>query len=192
MQETFGPYPGDEFIVVLDGEFDILDEDGTSVSVKKNQLTAFHSGIPVSWKQSGYLKKFFLKLRTPDTAMSELPTAEGGVIVIDPMIDLTDADILAPEEFGDPVEREKEFFTNNAETMTVGLWDCQASEGEMEAFPAHELVFMVDGEVKISEPGNISQTFHAGDAFFIPKGTICSWHVPNYIRKFFAAVDHED
>jgi uncharacterized cupin superfamily protein len=48
---------------------------------------------------------------------------------------------------------------------------------------------MAAGEVTIREPGGVAQTFGPGDAFFVPKGTLCSWHVPHYIRKFFAAVE---
>ena len=190
MQEAFGPYPGDEFIVVLDGAFTMLDGDGNGVAAKKDQLVAFRNGIPVSWKQDGYLKKFYITLLDPNAETPKIESAAGGVVVIDPTLELTDADIL--EDAEDAVEREREFFTSDDETMTVGLWDCQAFEGEIEPFPSHEFVYMVAGEVTIKEPGGVSQTFHPGDAFFVPKGTLCSWHVPQYIRKFFAAVDHED
>ena len=192
MQEAFGPYPGDEFIVVLDGAFSMVDGSGNSVSAQKDQLVTFRNGIPISWKQEGYLKKFFLTLNTPHADRPQIASADGGVIVIDPNTDLTDDDILPRANSDDPVEREIEFFTNDDETMTVGLWDSRATIGVMEPFPAHEFVFMVEGEVTINEPGGISQTFVAGDAFFVPKGTMCSWDVPKYIRKFFAAVDHED
>jgi len=87
------------------------------------------------------------------------------------------------------VEREVIFFKNDAGTMTVGLWDCQAFDGaEMTPFPCHEFVVMAAGEVTILEPDGVAQTFGPGDAFFVPKGTLCSWHVPDYIRKFYAAI----
>ncbi len=189
MQEAFGPYPGDEFIVVLDGAFAMVDADGKAIPAKTGDLVAFRNGIPTSWKQDGYLKKFFLTLLDPNGKTPQIASADGGVIVIDPNTELTDDDIIPSEDSADAVEREREFFTNDDETMTVGLWDCQASEGQMEPFPSHEFVVMVAGEVTIQEPGGISQTFKAGDAFFVPKGTECSWHVPQYVRKFFAAVD---
>ncbi len=194
MQEAFGPYPGDEFIVVLDGKFEMLDANGQGVPAEKGQLVAFRNGIPASWKQEGYLKKFYLTVLHPQAKTPQIAFAEGGVIVLDPDLELTDDDILPSEDdaAGSAVEREREFFTSDDGTMTVGLWDCQASEGDMEPFPAHEFVQMIAGEVTIKEPGGISQTFKAGDAFFVPKGTQCSWHIPNYIRKFFAAVDYED
>ncbi|MEM1079295.1 MAG: cupin domain-containing protein [Pseudomonadota bacterium] len=192
MQEAFGPYPGDEFILVLDGAFSMLDADNNGVTAGQGDLVAFRNGAPLSWLQKGYLKKFFLTLQPPDTDPPALPTAEGGVIVIDPATNLTDADILSEEDStgSGAVEREIVFFTNDSATMSVGLWDCQAFDAEdMSPFPCHELVVMAEGEVTIREPGGISQSFGPGDVFFVPAGAVCSWHVPRYIRKFFAAVD---
>lgn len=192
MQEAFGPYPGDEFILVLEGAFAMLDADGKGVAAKAGDLVAFRNGAPLSWKQDGYLKKFYLTLRDPDAAPPAIDTAEGGVVVIDPATRLTDADILSEQEStgSGAVEREVIFYTNDAGTMSVGLWDCQAFDGDgMDPFPCHEFVVMAEGEVTIREPGGIEQTFGPGDVFFVPKGTPCSWHVPSYIRKFFAAVD---
>jgi uncharacterized cupin superfamily protein len=192
MQEAFGPYPGDEFILVLTGAFSMLDAQDKGVPAKAGDLVAFRNGAPMSWKQEDYLKKFYLTLRDPEAAPPAIDTAEGGVVVIDPATGLTDDDTLAYSEGtgSGAVEREVIFFRNDAGTMSVGLWDCQAFDGaEMTLFPCHEFVVMAAGEVTIREPGGVAQTFGPGDAFFVPKGTLCSWHVPHYIRKFFAAVE---
>ncbi len=191
MQEAFGPYPGDEFILVLTGDFGMLDADDNATRAKAGDLVAFRNGAPVSWKQDGYLRKFYLTLKDPNADTPNLDSAERGIIVIDPDTQLTDDDILPESEStgSGALEREKVFFRNDAGTMTVGLWDCQAFDGrEMTPFPCHEFVVMAAGEVTIREPGGLEQTFGPGDAFFVPKGTLCSWHVPRFIRKFFAAV----
>ncbi len=191
MQEAFGPYPGDEFILVLDGAFSMVDGAGGALNAKAGQMAAFRNGAPMSWKQEGYLKKVFLTLLDPRAATPEIATAEGGFIVIDPTEALSDDDILPEAEStgSGAVERERIFFRNDAGTMTVGLWDCQAFDGKaMSPFPCHEICVMAEGEVTIREPGGIEQTFRTGDVFFVPKGAPCSWHVPRYIRKFFATV----
>lgn len=192
MQEAFGPYPGDEFVLVLDGSFAMVDGKGGASPGKAGEMVAFRSGAPMSWKQEGYLKKFYLTLLDPSAEIPALDIAKDAVIVIDPATTLTDADILSEEDGtgSGAVEREVIFFENDAATMSVGLWDCQAFDGdEMEPFPCHEFVVMAEGEVTIREPGGIAQTFGPGDVFFVPKGAMCSWHVPTYIRKFFAAVE---
>lgn len=192
MQEAFGPYPGDEFILVLDGAFSMIDGKGKAVGGKTGEMVAFRNGAPMSWKQDGYLKKYYLTLLDPKAETPQLDSAEGAVVVIDPSTRLTDADILSEEQStgSGAVEREVIFFVNDAATMSVGLWDCHAFDGDdMSPFPCHEFVVIAEGEVTIKEPGGIEQTFRQGDVFFVPKGTLCSWHVSTYIRKFFAAIE---
>lgn len=94
MQEAFGPYPGDEFIVVLEGRFEMVDGKGGGVPARKGQSVAFRNGIPTSWKQDGYLRKFYMTLNSDDDP-PPIDSAEGGVIVLDPDLTLADSDTIS-------------------------------------------------------------------------------------------------
>lgn len=72
---------------------------------------------------------------------------------------------------------------------TVGLWDTTAMTTEPCPFPCHELAQVREGSVTITAEDGTAETFGPGDVFFIPKGTITRWHVPSYLRKYYAAVD---
>jgi uncharacterized cupin superfamily protein len=187
MQEAFGPYPGDEFIVVLEGRFEMVDGKGGSVPARKGQSVAFRNGIPTSWKQDGYLKKFYITV----TSVGEPPhidSAEGGVIVLDPELVLTQDDLTSHSKSG-ARQRDRVIFTNDARTMDVGLWDTEAYVSEPFAFPCHEFAQVLEGEVTITTADGVRQTFVAGDVFFIAKGTVTTWEVPTYFRKYYASVD---
>lgn len=80
-------------------------------------------------------------------------------------------------------------FTNDAGMMEVGLWDTEGYASELFAFPCHELGQVLEGEVSITTTDGTRQTFVAGDVFFIAKGTVATWEVPTYLRKYYAAVD---
>jgi uncharacterized cupin superfamily protein len=56
-------------------------------------------------------------------------------------------------------------------------------------FPWHEMVRLLEGEVKITEADGAVHLFKAGDAFFIPKGTICKWQTNGYLKKFYSILD---
>jgi uncharacterized cupin superfamily protein len=129
MQEAFGPYPGDEVIIVLDGDFAMLDADDNAVRAGRGECVAFRNAVPMSWKQEGYLKKFFVTLFTPDVVTPPLATAEGAVIVVNP-----DSPLNQTSATGEPVEREHVAFTNDAGNMSVGIWDCQTAEFEWNHF----------------------------------------------------------
>lgn len=186
MQEAYGPYPGDEFIVVLEGGFQILDGSGAGVGATAGQCVAIRNGIPVSWQQAGYLKKFFMTYNDPRAEAPKGLTAEGGVIVLSSEMSLTDADLM--EDTSTP-QRDRIVFSNAHGNFDVGLWDTQVLNTELEPFPYHEMAQVLEGEVTLTEADGTKHHFTAGDVFFIPAGTPCVWHVPEYLRKFYAALD---
>ncbi len=83
MQEAFGPYPGDEFMLVLEGRVEMMDGDNKGVPVETGQSFVIRNAIPISWKQVGSLRKFYITLLDPKADTPEIASAEGGVIVLD-------------------------------------------------------------------------------------------------------------
>ena len=65
MKEAFGPYPGDEFMWVLEGQVSMIDSDGNATEIKQGQTFCVRNAIPVSWKQVGFLRKFYMSYAAP-------------------------------------------------------------------------------------------------------------------------------
>ncbi len=191
MQESFGPYPGDEFITVLDGAFAMIDGAGRGVPAHKGQSVIFRNGTPVSWMQPGYLKKFFVTLHDPDAPVPQIARIEDGIIPLEPDANLSDDDDVSHSDSG-AKQRERLIFTNDAGTMTVGLWDTEAMTTAPYPFPYHEFAQVIEGTVTITGEDGTSETFGPGDAFFIPQGTITRWEVRRYLRKYYVAVAPPD
>jgi uncharacterized cupin superfamily protein len=192
MQEVFGPYPGDEFMWLLKGQVSILDGDDNPTLIEQGQTFCVRNGIPVSWKQVGYLHKIYMTYSNPGTPTPEIVSADGGVITLDAeslnMTIMADTDPFVIEK-NKPLQRDNSFFTNDEKNMFAGLWDSTAFTSTMRPYSFHELVMLLDGEVTIIEGDRTEHRFQAGDAFFIPMGTICQWKTDNYIKKFYAIVN---
>ena len=184
MQEAFGPYPGDEFVWVLEGRFAMIDGDGDAVHAGPGDSVAFRNAAPMSWKQDGYLKKFFVTHLDPDRRTPNVVSGDGAVIVMDP-----DAPLADVSENGGPVEREHLAFTNDTGNMRVGLWECDTADFGMSPFPVHEFVQVLAGEATIAEADGTTHHVNAGDCFFIPEGTVCQWQIPKYVKKYYAQID---
>jgi uncharacterized cupin superfamily protein len=155
MQEAFGPYPTDEFILVIQGAFAMVDDEGGAVMAKAGDSVCFHQGIPTSWKQEGYLRKIYLTLADPEADMPVKASAEGGVIVLN----------QPPAADGAVVYR------NDPSTMAVRHVAAETLGQVMGAADEHVLVQVLTGQVEVSEPSGAVQVFRAGQAFFIPQGT---------------------
>ncbi|MFK7754995.1 MAG: cupin domain-containing protein [Sedimentitalea sp.] len=183
MQEAFGPYPGDEFIWVLEGGFAMIDANGVAHPAGPGDCVALRNGAEMSWKQDEYLRKFFITYVDPNAQPTTPSAADAAVVVMDP-----DAPMDIASQPGAPVERDHVAFTNDAGNMTVGLWSSETGEFEMEPFSVHEFVKVIEGEAVITEENGTVHTVTAGDCFFIPKGTVCSWKIPQFIKKYYAQV----
>ena len=88
-----------------------------------------------------------------------------------------------------PLQHDNVMFTNDAGNMFVGMWDSTAFESEMTPFPCHELVQLLEGEVTITEESGETHLFKAGEACFIPMGTVCKWQSNGYLKKFYSILD---
>lgn len=159
MQEAFGPYPGDEYITVLEGSFSILDADGNAVTGHAGQSATFRNGIPVSWKQEGYLRKVYLTLMDPGAGVPRIASAEGGVIVLDG----------TPSGKGGRV-----VFRNDAGTMTVEHRVHAGTDLPPAATDRHELCRNLSGEIVLTDGEGRLHRFAAGDHLFLPKGVVVS------------------
>ena len=194
MQESFGPYPGDEFMWVLEGNVCMIDGDGNETLINEGESFCIRNAIPVSWKQTGFLRKFFMTYTDPDSPAPKIASAGGGVQLLDPLVlsrGLKLMDTTAPFviEGEAPEQHDNVLFTNDKGNMFVGMWDSTAFESQMRPFPCYEFVQLLEGEITITEDDGKINLFKAGDAFFIPMGTVCRWKTTEYVKKFYSILD---
>ncbi len=187
MQEAFGPYPGDEFIVVLEGAFAMIDGAGRGVPAQTSQAVAFRNGAPMSWMQAGYLKKFYLLLSDPEVPRPSLPDAEGAVIVADPSLDLTEHD---REDDGWPAAsgKRRQLFVNDAGNMHVNLRRIDAVSQEPSPATEHRFTYVLEGALTCTTQDGRSEQFGPGDVFFVPRGLTVSWKTSGSVRLIEACV----
>ena len=69
--------------------------------------------------------------------------------------------------------------------ISAGVWECAPCREEFAAYPVDEMMTVIAGTVILTNPDRTSQTFTAGDTFFIPKGTPCTWEITRTLRKFY-------
>ena len=194
MQEAFGPYPGDEFMWVLEGQACMVDDQKNEIIISSGQSFLVRNAIPISWKQEGFLRKFFITYANPNRSTPNITSAHGGIKVLDraklqlSMLETKSTDPFVIEK-GTPIQREVSVFENDEKNMFIGMWQSSEFLSEMRPFPFHEFVQLLEGEVVVSEPDGTVNTFKAGDAFFIPQGTVCQWQVIKPILKYYAILD---
>lgn len=92
---------------------------------------------------------------------------------------------------GQPEVQEGPVLTKTAELATfgaglsAGVWSAPPFVEHIESYPVDEICVLLEGTLVLRTPDGEAQTFRAGDAFSIAKGTECTWDQPEAIRKVY-------
>lgn len=100
------------------------------------------------------------------------------------------SDITSPDQFttADKTELNATFFETADGAVSTGTWLCAPCRCEIESFPVHEMMTILEGSVTVTTADGKAETFTAGDSFFIAKGTRCIWEITRTLRKFYMVV----
>ena len=85
----------------------------------------------------------------------------------------------------DHAELNHTFFATGDESILTGVWECAPCKEEIDSYPVHEMMTVISGSVTLTNAKGDAETFTAGDTFFIAKGTQCTWHITEKLRKFY-------
>ena len=109
----------------------------------------------------------------------------------DPATGMVPSDMVDPDDFttGDRTELISHHYTTGDRSIMTGVWECAPCKEEIEAYPVHEMMTVLDGSVTVTGADGQAETYEAGDTFFIPKGTPCTWEITKKMRKFYMIAD---
>lgn len=96
--------------------------------------------------------------------------------------DLTEKEAFTTD---DHTEINHTYFATGDESILTGVWECAPCKEEIESYPVHEMMSVISGSLTLTDENGNAEIFTAGDVFFIPKGTKCTWHITETLRKFY-------
>lgn len=185
MTTRMAPYSVNEFMIVLEGAVTIVEANGRETTVRAGQSFILPKGLPCVWKQTEYMRKFYVIF---DDASGLAPENPGRLSVIlpdatAPLAPMTvdPAPIVGPL----PVQHSRTWFTDLTGQWTVGVWDATPYERKVSPFPRYELMHLLEGSVTLTDGKGGGQSFKAGDTFLVPMGTPCGWKSTVYVRKIY-------
>jgi uncharacterized cupin superfamily protein len=91
---------------------------------------------------------------------------------------------------GAPIEIGHNYFVDETERLSAGVWECTACTAEFDAYPVDEFCHILTDEVTITDDEGHPETFAAGDCFVIPRGLRCTWDMPETTRKYYVILEH--
>ena len=183
---TLRPYPFNEFMLILEGSVTIVEPGRRETTIQSGEAFAIPQGLNCQWKQTVYLRKYYVVFESASESQVVDQTALG-VVRPDPQAKLTTSSPPPTELLLSPVptQHAHEWFADPTGQWAVGVWDTSACRGKPMPFPHHELMHIFQGSVELTDGAAKKHHFAAGDTLFIPRGTVCDWHCSGYLRKIY-------
>ena len=106
---------------------------------------------------------------------------------LNPKIEFSPSSMIPADAFttADHTEAEHIYYQSKDATTICGTWKC-APCLEEEPLPVEELKTIFSGDVNVTYKSSSStETYAAGDSFYIPKGGDVIWDVKENFTKFF-------
>lgn len=189
MVEAAGPYEMDEFMWLLEGKAGVKNnKTGEMQEAKAGEAFLIPKAYDCQWRQTGYLRKYFMIFEPPGAAEPDGPMIEGIVVLPAPseLVRMTRGQAFLMK--GDVVQKAHESYVNASENFHVGTWECEAFESVSRPFPHYQMSCVQEGSLSLIDSQGEEHIFEAGDVFFVPEGTECSARAPGRVRLFYAVL----
>ncbi len=183
-----GPYEVDEFMIVLEGAIEIAHQSGHSQVFSAGHSFALPRGVPCTWKQSGYARKFFVIFENP-SPMDGSETSDLDAIRVDQSASLPRVENQDPGAYLSdiPDMGHLTVFKDASGQMEVGIWECSPMQRKPATLARSELMHILEGSGTITNADGVVFEFSAGDTFLVPIGMGYQWHNQEYVKKVFCA-----
>ena len=168
MQESAGAYEFEEFMVVLAGFAEIKNnKTGLVTKVSAGQAFVIPRGFDCQWIQNGYLKKFYFIVDNEQLCASNKDANN---------ITIIDQDTLQK-------------YQNKQQNFHAGV-DNYSYKSSQSAVAAQRFIYVLSGQVTVTDEHNIKHEFSAGDAFYLAKSKALIWQASENFQSYFVHLYH--
>lgn len=164
--DAAGPYPVDEYMLLLEGSVIMEMPDKTSITVNAGDAFIIPKGFDCQWKMPGTVRKIFMILDGGDP--------KGSSNLSENQITVLRSGFALPVSTG-LVSTRQTLFINHDGRMSVFV------EGFAHAFAAkrtiaeRQIVSVISGQVQLSGDGD--QRFSTGDSFYTAGASDLHWDI---------------
>ena len=89
------------------------------------------------------------------------------------------------ESIGGGRQMDVTIYSNEDETLAIGIWHTTAFKSEQQPFTYTEYALVLDGSVVLIEESGQKHTFAEGDIIKVTKGTNCYWNSDQEFKKLY-------
>ncbi len=189
MIEAPGPYACDEFMLLLEGEVRVKDnQTGEFTTVSAGDAFVLPKGYDCQWHQHGYLRKFYVISEHPDESVPEQAAKQQTIIVpLGAGHEAGNNSVLFPT-LDSCSYTETLSYTDSLGRFFSGVWQSAALRTQAVTLEYYCLLCVRSGAIELATVGCEAQTVSAGQSCFIPSNTQLELNVEQETLIQFCAV----
>jgi uncharacterized cupin superfamily protein len=180
----------DEFMLVLEGSVTIVYPDGEEDTFRAGDAFALHKGLVHQWKQTEYMRKYYMLLEDSNVPIPDKPVSNRAVRFHPKGPDGVD---LEPTELDDPrlfegalpVQEDHSYFEGATGQVFMGVWTCTPMRRKAQRFGRVELMCLLEGSTVLTDSSGQEHKFQAPDVFLVDTETNMSWKSTANVRKYY-------
>jgi len=182
----FGPYPVDEFMLVLDGSVSIVHEDGHEEIFRAGDAYVIPKGLPCQWKQTESIHKIYVILDDPKSPIPDEPVSKRA-IRLNASKGLEELELPNPECFegGTPIQEDCSAFEDTTGRFFAGTWTCSPMRRKAQRFSRIELMCLLEGGMTLTDDTGTEHSFTAPDVLLELPDTVSAWASTKDVRKYY-------
>ena len=183
---VFGPYPVDEFMLVLDGSVNIVHQDGHEEIFRAGDAFVIPKGLPCQWKQTEAIHKVYVILDDPRAPIPDQPVS-GRAIRLSASEGLKALELSNPENFegGTPTQEDCSAFEDTTGRLFAGTWTCSPMRRKAQRFGRIELMCLLEGGMTLTDDTGSEHRFTAPEVLLELPDTVSTWTSTKDVRKFY-------
>jgi uncharacterized cupin superfamily protein len=176
-------YPIDEFMIVLEGEV-VIEEEDRRTTIGAGESFVIPKGLRCRWTQKGRVRKIFMILESDavpkgtDRHVIKINT-EGALERSDPPANAVLLSCPPPQQHA------REDYATPGDAFTVGVWSTTPYTRKVIPFPRFELMHILQGTVTMSDGQGRHEIISAGETIFVPMGASNGWQSHGELKKIF-------
>ena len=85
----------------------------------------------------------------------------------------------------DTTELTYRFYEAEDGSVAAGVWECAPCKFDIESYPVNEQMTIISGKLVLTRGDGVEETFGPGEVVFAAKGSEFTWHVTEYLRKYY-------
>ena len=168
--------PYHEVSIIIDGIAEVMDPDGTVHRAGPGDVLVTPRGSSGVWRCVTDVKKFWAICETDEEAP--------GAWVVEGDSELDWQEVPRPEGDTAPPGEETVIWRSDDGNFVCGFWRRGPEEGDTRP-PYHEVSYVLEGQVLVTEPSGTVHDVGPGDTLITPNGSEAVWKSLSPVCKFW-------